>query len=154
MWNGVYVWVKSLDYSPLETDWKTTLLGHKVELEWRLKVPKYFWSFVLNFTASRYAILFLNSEIYMVHINHEWNRSMFVASIVCFAWDIKPDFPTPKSFKLLLQRGSTEPISFLTYWILLLNHSIYQYEIGLFLTTSQNTKQPSHRYEYGEKRFW
>ena len=49
----------------------------------------------MNFTASRYAILFLNSEIYIMYvINHEWNRSMFVASAVCFVWDTKPDFPT------------------------------------------------------------
>ena len=34
----MYVRVKPLDYSPLETDWETTLLGRKVELEWRLKV--------------------------------------------------------------------------------------------------------------------
>ena len=27
-------------------------------------------------------------------INHEWNRSMFVASAMCFVWDIKPDLPT------------------------------------------------------------
>ena len=60
----------------------------------------------------------------------------------------------PKSFKLLLQRGSAEPISSLTYRIPLLDHSIYQYEIDSFLTTSQSTKQPSHRYGYGEKRFW
>ena len=49
----------------------------------------------MNFTALRYAILFLNSKIYIVHvINHEWNRSMFVASTVCFVWDTKPDLPT------------------------------------------------------------
>ena len=33
-------------------------------------------------------------------------------------------------------------------------HSIYQYEIGPFLTASQSAKQSSHRYGYGEKRFW
>ena len=60
----------------------------------------------------------------------------------------------PKPSKLLLQRGSAEPISSLAYRIPLLNHSIYQYEIGPFLIASQNTKQPSHRYGYGEKRFW
>ena len=50
----------------------------------------------------------------------------------------KPNQPNvPKPSKLLLQRGSIEPISFLTYRILLLNHSIYQYEIGPFLTASQ-----------------
>ena len=38
LWSGVYVRVKPLDYSPLETDWETTLLGRKVELKWRLKV--------------------------------------------------------------------------------------------------------------------
>ena len=49
----------------------------------------------MNFTAPRYVILFLNSEIYIVHvINHKWNRSMFVASTVCFVWDTKPDLPT------------------------------------------------------------
>ena len=60
----------------------------------------------------------------------------------------------PKSFKLLLQWGSTELISSLAYRIPLLDRSIYQYEIGPFLTTSQSTKQPSHRYGYGEKKFW
>ena len=59
-----------------------------------------------------------------------------------------------KPSKLLLQRGSAEPISSLTYRIPLLNHSIYQYEIGPFLTTSPSTKQPSHRCGYGEKIFW
>ena len=27
-------------------------------------------------------------------INHEWNRSMFVTSAVCFVWDTKLDLPT------------------------------------------------------------
>ena len=27
-------------------------------------------------------------------INHEWNRSMFVASAMCFVWDTKLDLPT------------------------------------------------------------
>ena len=43
----------------------------------------------------------------------------------------------PKPSKLLLQRGYAEPISSLAYQILLLDHSINQYEIGPFLTTSQ-----------------
>ena len=60
----------------------------------------------------------------------------------------------PKPSKILLQRGSAEPISFLAYRIPLLDHSIYQYEIGPFLIASQSTKQPSHRYGYGEKMFW
>ena len=56
----------------------------------------------------------------------------------------------PKPSKLLLQWGCAKPISSLAYWIPLLDHGIYQYEIGLFLTASQNTKQPSHKYGYGE----
>ena len=43
----------------------------------------------------------------------------------------------PKPSKLLLQRGYAKPISSLAYRIPLLDHSIYQYEIGSFLTTSQ-----------------
>ena len=67
----------------------------------------------------------------------------------------KPNLPNvPKPSKLLLQRGSAEPISSLAYRIPLLDHSIYQYEIGHFLTASQSNKQSSHRYEYGEKKFW
>ena len=67
----------------------------------------------------------------------------------------KPNLPNvPKPSKLLLQRGSVEPISSLASWILLLDHSIYQYEISPFLTASQSTKQPSHKYGYVEKRFW
>ena len=63
----------------------------------------------------------------------------------------KPNLPNvPKHSKLLLQRSNAEPISSLAYRILLLDHSINQYEIGPFLTASQSTKQPSHRYGYGE----
>ena len=43
----------------------------------------------------------------------------------------------PKPSMLLLQRGCAESISSLAYRIPLLNHSIYQYEIGPFLTASQ-----------------
>ena len=50
----------------------------------------------------------------------------------------KPNLPNiPKSSKLLLQRGYAEPISSLACWIPLLDHNIYQYEIGPFLTASQ-----------------
>ena len=50
----------------------------------------------------------------------------------------KPNLPNvPKPFKVLFQRGYVEPISSLAYRIPLLNHSIYQYEIGPFLTASQ-----------------
>ena len=66
-----------------------------------------------------------------------------------------PNLPNvPKPSKLLLQRGYAEPISSLAYRIPLLDHSIYQYEIGPFLTASQSTKQSSHKYGYGEKMFW
>ena len=50
----------------------------------------------------------------------------------------KPNLPNvSKPSKLLLQRGYTEPISSLACRILLLDHSIYQYEIGSFLIASQ-----------------
>ena len=66
----------------------------------------------------------------------------------------KPSLPNvPKPSKLLFQRGSIKPVSSLAYRIPLLDHSIYQYEIGPFWTASQSTKQPSHKYMYGEKRF-
>ena len=63
----------------------------------------------------------------------------------------KPNLPNiPKTSKLLLQQGYAKPISSLACRIPLLDHSIYQYEIGPFLTAFQRTKQPSHRYGYGE----
>ena len=50
----------------------------------------------------------------------------------------KPNLPNvPKPSKLLLQQSYAKPISSLAYQIPLLDHSIYQYEIGSFLTTSQ-----------------
>ena len=50
----------------------------------------------------------------------------------------KPNLPNvPKPSKLLLQRGYAKPTSSLAYRIPLLDHSIYQYEIGPFLTASQ-----------------
>ena len=50
----------------------------------------------------------------------------------------KPNLPNvPKPSKLLLQWGYAEPISSLACRIPLLDHSIYQYEIGPFLTASQ-----------------
>ena len=49
----------------------------------------------------------------------------------------KPNLPNvPKPSKLLVQRGYAEPIFSLAYRIPLLDNSINQYEIGLFLTTS------------------
>ena len=50
----------------------------------------------------------------------------------------KPNLPNvPKPSKLLLQRGYAKLISSLACRIPLLNHSIYQYEIGPFVTASQ-----------------
>ena len=50
----------------------------------------------------------------------------------------KPNLPNvPKPSKLLLQRGYAKPISSLACRIPLLDHSIYQYEIGPFLIASQ-----------------
>ena len=50
----------------------------------------------------------------------------------------KPNLPNvPKPSKLLLQRGYAKPISSLACRILLLDHSIYQYEIGPFLIAFQ-----------------
>ena len=50
----------------------------------------------------------------------------------------KPNLPNvPKPSKLLLQRDFPEPISSLASRIPLLDYSIYQYEIGPFLTASQ-----------------
>ena len=50
----------------------------------------------------------------------------------------QPNLPNvPKPSKLLFQRGYAEPISSLASWISLLDHSIYQYEIGPFLIASQ-----------------
>ena len=50
----------------------------------------------------------------------------------------KPNLPNvPKPSKLLLQRGYAEPISSSAYRIPLLDHSIYQYEIGPFLIAFQ-----------------
>ena len=50
----------------------------------------------------------------------------------------KPNLPNVlKPSKLILQRGYAELISSLACRIPLLDHSIYQYEIGPFLTASQ-----------------
>ena len=50
----------------------------------------------------------------------------------------KPNLPNvPKLSRLLLQRGYAESISSIACRIPLLDHSIYQYEIGPFLTASQ-----------------
>ena len=49
----------------------------------------------------------------------------------------KPNLPNiPKPSKLLLQWGYAQPISSLACQISLLDHNIYKYEIGPFLTAS------------------
>ena len=72
---------KPLFYSPLNwlrdhTSWAL------VELEWRLKVFPSASDLCFEFTTSRYAFLFLNSEIYIVYvINYEWSRSISTAYV-------------------------------------------------------------------------
>ena len=91
----VYVNVGHSFILSLEIDWETTLLGHQVELEWRLKVfSSNSQVLVLNFIAPKYTFysLFYNSRLPVIF--HEWSRSVFVASTVYFVWDTKPDFPT------------------------------------------------------------
>ena len=62
-----------------------------MELEWRLKVFPSFSIFVLKFTASRYALLYLNYEIYVVHvIDREWSKSINFPLRTCI-------FPTSSS---------------------------------------------------------
>ena len=73
----------------LETDWETTLLGHQVELEWRLNVfPSNSQVLVLNFIAPKYAFysLFYNSRLHVIF--HEWSRFVFVASAMFHALDL------------------------------------------------------------------
>ena len=66
----------------------------------------------------------------------------------------KPNPPNvPKPSKSLLQWGYAEPISTLTYWIPLLDHSINQYEIGPFLIAFQRIMAFSQIWVC-EKKFW
>ena len=52
-------------------------------------------------------------------INHEWNRSMFVAFAMCFVWDTKPDFPNIqdklKKLKVECKSFSATPTSRFMY---------------------------------------
>ena len=74
-----------------KTDWETILLGHHVELRWRLKV---FSSLGFEFHCIKVRFLFfiLNSRLHVIF--YEWSKSVFVTSAMCFVWDTKPDFPT------------------------------------------------------------
>ena len=78
---------KSLSNSPFGTDWVHTSWA-LVELEWRLKVFPSALIFVLKFTASRYTLLYLNFEIYIVHvIDCEWSRSVnFPLRVFCMRY--------------------------------------------------------------------
>ena len=67
----------------------------------------------------------------------------------------KPNLPNvPKPSKFLLQRGYAEPISSLAYRISLLDHNIYQYEIGPFLTASQTPNSLLIDMGMVRKGFW
>ena len=90
---------KPLSYFPLNwlrdhTSWAL------VELEWKLKVvlsTSSLW--FLNFTTLKYALLFLNSKIYIVHvIDCEWSRSViFPLRLFCMRYKtcIFPTWCTP-----------------------------------------------------------
>ena len=56
------------------TSWALSGIGVKIK-----SLPKNFWSSVLNFTTSRYSLLFSYSEIYIAHvIYYEWSRSVII----------------------------------------------------------------------------
>ena len=61
----------------------TSGIGVKIE-----SVLKNFWSLVLNSTIPRYTLLFLYSEIYIIHvINCEWSRSInFLLRMSCMRY--------------------------------------------------------------------
>ena len=83
MWSGVYVWVKPLDYSPLEIDWETTLLERKVELEWRLKVFPRNSNLLFEFyyTKIRYLVL----KFWNLHraCYQSWMKQIHVCRFSC-----------------------------------------------------------------------
>ena len=71
---------------PLETDWDATLLGHQVELEWRLKVFSSTSNILfLNFTTPKYTFLFLKFTWYMLSIANEVN--MLIFHCICLVYD-------------------------------------------------------------------
>ena len=96
---------KPLSYFPLNwlrdhTSWAL------VELEWKLKVVLSTTSlWFLNFTTLKYALLFLNSKIYIVHvIDCEWSRSViFPLRLFCMRYKtcIFPTWCTPPPPKFL-----------------------------------------------------
>ena len=83
------------------TSWASSGIGVKIK-----SLPKNFWSSVLNFTTSRYTLLFSFSEIYIAYvISYEWSRSVIIPLHTCI-------FPTHFSspFGCLDQRVLLEPL--------------------------------------------
>ena len=69
------------------TSWALTGIGVKIK-----SLSKNFWSSVLNFTTSRYSLLFSYSEIYIAHvIYYEWSRSVIIPLRTCI-------FPSMRSY--------------------------------------------------------
>ena len=59
------------------TDWETTLLGHQVELEWRLRVFPSAFNLWFWISLHQGTLLFLYSKTYIAHvINCKWSRSV------------------------------------------------------------------------------
>ena len=100
-WTYTYNWLRD------HTSWTSSGIGVKIK-----SILKNFWSLVLKFTTTRYILLFLYSEIYIVHIiNCEWNRSVnFLLHMFCMRYKYV-FFPssTPldlSSFMTFLYEGS------------------------------------------------
>ena len=74
------------------TSWVLSGIGMKIK-----SFPNTSNLLVLNFTAPRYAFysLFYNLRLHVIF--NEWSRSVFVASVMCFVYDTKPDIPTQHS---------------------------------------------------------
>ena len=92
LWNGVYVWEKAIllfSLELIERPYFLSVSGIGVKIK---SVSKYFWFLVLNFTTPMYTLLFLNFEIYIVHvINWEWSRFVnFPLRMFCMRY--KPCF--------------------------------------------------------------
>ena len=81
----IFPWTHT--YKLIERPYFLGISGIRVKIK---SVPKYFKSLVLNFTVARYALLFLNSEIYIVHvINCEWSRSVnFPLRMFCMRYKL------------------------------------------------------------------
>ena len=89
----VLMWVLDTLYSLIgnwlrdHTSWALSGIGVKIK-----SLPKNFWSSILNFTTSRYSLLFSYSEIYIAHvIYYEWSRSIIISLRTCI-------FPLVRSY--------------------------------------------------------